>query len=783
MDSSEDEMLSDAVYELEKNLERKEMDFTFTQSTNYQLSDKPSEESLRVLFSKFGHKQFRPMQWQIINSILKDKRDNFSIMTTGYGKSLCYQFPAVYTKGVTLVISPLISLMEDQVLSLTVSNIPACLLGVAQKNTEETLQGIYQNKFSLVYLTPELCTGDFGREVLMEMKSKVKITLIAIDEAHCVSSWGHDFRYSFRHLGTLKEIFPEVPTLAVTATATEPVKLDIIKVLKLKNPQILCSGLDRPNLYFDVRHKSGDIFNDLRQLMIRRGGQWLFPGSTIIYCLSRKEIIEISELLKSHNVSAMPYHAGLNLKLRQSAHEHFLKDKVSAIVATIAFGMGIDKPDIRTVIHYGTSNSMEGYYQEVGRAGRDGLPSKCVTFYAPEDFSVHKFLIEKCRGSGSHKINLLDRMKDYLVTTECRRKFILKYFEGTANLKKNDNCCDNCNKKTSTDNQYDFSEDVTKYLSAVESLRGSFGHGMYIKFLKGSRNAKIQENHRRSIYFGCGADKSEAWWKAIGNFLEMKGYLNKVKVTKNGFPYYIYSTSHTGMAFLSQPESKRKLVEAPSGALADLLRTQLPPSSTGWLSARGEVCKNENVSTHPLSEEDQERVKLFRLLKNARTEFARSEDCMPYMIASDYILMEIAKKQPKSLEELRNLQIDGLTETKITKYCSRFVEIIRNNPVIAAPREEPSEQEEVELNDANDDLLAALCDEMQKQANEEDTQTILDEIGSDASQAKKSKPNPIDCASLHTEPEVVVKKGSSNMGTVSQIAKKKLPAWLSKKKV
>ncbi|CAG9771456.1 unnamed protein product [Ceutorhynchus assimilis] len=345
----------------------------------------PDPRSLDVLSRHFGHHQFRPFQWQIISSMLNKKQDNFAIRATGYGNSLLYQFPALYSRGTTLVISPLISLMQDQVLSLSVANISACLLGSAQAHPAATIEGILNNDYSIVYFTPEFC---WLRKQLYEIKKRCRLVLIDVDEAYCVSNWGQHFRPEFRKLSILKEIFVDVDVLAVTATATKNVYEDIISVLELQNSQVICPDFDRPNLYFKVRPKCQSVLRDLQEVMIRKDGQWMFEGPTIIYCIRRIDTEEICSLLNKNNFKSLPYHTGLSLSVRKHAHEQFVIDKVPIIVATIAFEMGIDKPDVRNVIHYGTSGSLEAYYQEYfeDRAPNLGFRYDCCdNCYVPQN--------------------------------------------------------------------------------------------------------------------------------------------------------------------------------------------------------------------------------------------------------------------------------------------------------------------------------------------------------------------------------------------------------------
>lgn len=418
MDSDDDDALLGAIGGISESGSK-----SATSSENSQPVHEPSGAPsvyLSVLRSKFGHSDFRPMQWRIIRSVLCDKRDNFAVMATGYGKSLCYQFPSVYTGQLTLVVSPLISLMEDQVSALEVMNIEAVFLGTAQKD-REALSKVYQGEYRLVYMSPEYITNN--QDVLMHLAPQ--LTLIAIDEAHCVSHWGHDFRPAFRELSCIRKVVPDVPILALTATATHRVQQDIVKILGLKDPNFSLSGFDRPNLSLEIHPRTDtNPWSDIRKHLESVQG-----ASVIIYCITRRHTEEVVGELKRNKVDCEAYHAGLTIKRRSEVHQAFVRDRIKVIVATIAFGMGIDKPDVRMIIHYGCSQNIESYYQEIGRAGRDGQPAKCILLYNRKDFHTHTILWEGCLFK-NRLVDLQREMKNYVdLRRTCRRAFILKYFD------------------------------------------------------------------------------------------------------------------------------------------------------------------------------------------------------------------------------------------------------------------------------------------------------------------------------------------------------------------
>lgn len=656
--------------------------------------DLPDDKYMRCLSEKFGHSKFRPLQWKIIRSIIENKRDNCVIMATGYGKSLCYQFPSVYLNSITLVVSPLISLMEDQVLALNLSNIPACFLGSSQSN--RTIQkDVIDGQYRIVYLTPEYTTGDNGIMLLKCLEKK--LSLIAIDEAHCVSQWGHDFRPAFRNLDKIRSLLPNIPILAVTATATDTVRADIIKSLKLRNVQSLCTGFDRPNLEFHVR-KQTDMWLDLSSYITNNS-----DGSTIIYCLTRTQTDKITDLLKQKGVQCEAYHAGLTVKQRRESHENFVRDKIKIIVATIAFGMGIDKPDVRLVIHYGVSKDMESYYQESGRAGRDGLPAKCLLFFSRKDFEIHRTLRESSHMSQEYKrtLSLLTlKMQEYIDTRECRRLFILKYFKDEiTNLKCRKFCCDNCNRSITSNKdfdryeglnengEYDFTEDATNLFAALKLYRGGITGAVNI--LRGSKSNTLNEKFFQDKLYGIGKSQSTDWWKAVANLLEREQYLTKEKLKNHKFgasnfvPQKIV-LSPKGIDF-SNKDPKPKLRLKPTIEMFQLLKpkktnslydTSIPSSSSSTVPSSTKTVFN--LGKPNLTSEIENSLRI------VRSALATENDCMPYMIASNKALEKMSTERPLNLSEMKNLQLDGFSDIKITKFGPKFIaaiqEKVKNSP-------------------------------------------------------------------------------------------------------
>ncbi|KAM6268232.1 bifunctional 3'-5' exonuclease/ATP-dependent helicase WRN [Spheniscus humboldti] len=566
----------------------------------------PSESHITCLKTYFGHSSFKPVQWKVINSLLEDRRDNLVVMATGYGKSLCYQFPPVYTGYIGIVICPLISLMEDQVLQLTMSGVPACLLGSAQsKNINEDIKA---GQYRVVYMTPEFCSMNL--KLLQSLDQTIGITVIAVDEAHCISECGHDFRSSFRSLGSLKKALPSVPIVALTATASPSIREDIVSCLNLKNPQVTCTSFDRPNLYLEVGQQSGNILRDLKQFLTRKGSSsaYEFEGPTIIYCRSRKATEQVmSELIKLH-VACGAYHAGMEIKQRREIHHQFMRDEIQCVVATVAFRMAINKPDIRMVIHYGAPKEMESYYQEIGRAGRDGLPASCHVLWTEADLNFNRRLLNEIRNEKFrlYKLKMLAKIEKYLVSNSCRRKIILSHFEDkrlrkvSFGIMGTEECCDNCRSRAScfamsSDSEgglQDFGKQAYQLLSAVGALEEKFGTRVPILFLRGSSSQRLPERYRRHPLFGSGKDWPENWWKLLCQQLMMEGFLREVYrhskfaatcvLTQKGRNWLLKAGSASSPSLLLQSSEDLNLQRRPRGSRRlPVLSTQSSPDAKG----------------------------------------------------------------------------------------------------------------------------------------------------------------------------------------------------------
>ncbi|CAH0386801.1 unnamed protein product [Bemisia tabaci] len=680
----------------------------------------PSPEHLQVLHNQFGHSNFRPLQWKIIYTLLKEKRDLVVVMATGYGKSLCYQYPPVFAKGLGIVISPLISLMQDQILSLQTSNISACCLGSAQTEKHAVMDGLMKGKYRVLYVTPEWCQ-DSNRDFLAELHKKIKITVVAIDEAHCVSQWGCDFRPDYRTLGLLKQGLKDVPFIALTATATTKVRQDISQSLRLRNPEMICTDFDRPNLFLSAsfRYSAQDdmetadsVFDDFKKLMVRDGLNFKFEGSTIIYCPTRKRTEEITLVLKRNGVTCESYHAGLNLEKRQKIHEMFVRDELTVICATVAFGMGIDKPDVRFVIHYGAPKEIESYYQEVGRAGRDGLPSRCHVFYRPADFSSNKHFFVNLKGDyKTHRVKMARLLENYLETKGCRRRLLLSYFQTVdeAKIKQNKKCCDNCLRSSSVLNKYknhvevNLDEDAKLLIKAVKYFNGKSGLTKPIQFLRGQNTKFIQGFMRRSELYGKGQHESEIWWKALGRILLRADLLEEKTCQPFGgfrqgnFPMSVVCVTEDGENFLQNGAESLGIKLEPTEELTKHTKKKPQHIKPQYSASPGEYIKEEpkpipqpEVPAEPTEAEKESELELvlqqslYDALLKTRQNLAFHFQIMPYVVASNLALQALCRHKPQTTQDL--MELEGFNEAKIMKFGEAFIKTV--NEVVSKFRSE-----------------------------------------------------------------------------------------------
>ncbi|NWH77888.1 WRN helicase, partial [Piaya cayana] len=649
----------------------------------------------------------------------------------GYGKSLCYQFPPVYTGYTGIVICPLISLMEDQVLQLTMSEIPACFLGSAQsKNIKDDIKA---GRYRVIYMTPEFSSGNL--EFLQDLDQTIGITLIAVDEAHCISEWGHDFRNAFRSLGSVKKALPSVPIVALTATASPSIRDDIVRCLNLKNPQVTCTSFDRPNLYLEVGKRSGDILRDLKQFLTRKGSSsaYEFEGPTIIYCPSKKATEQVVSQLHKLKVACRAYHAGMGIKQRRETHHQFLRDEIQCVVATVAFGMGINKADIRMVIHYGAPKEMESYYQEIGRAGRDGLPASCHVLWTATDLAFNRHLLSEIYNEKFrlYKLKMLAKIEKYLVSNSCRRKIILSHFEDkqlrkvSSGIMGTDECCDNCRSRAScfavsSDSEgglQDFGKQAHQLLAAVTALEEKFGTRVPILFLRGSSSQRLPERYRGHHLFGSGKDWPENWWKSLCQQLIMEGFLKEATghnkfattcmLTQKGRNWLLKAGSTPNPSLLLQSSEDLNLQKTPRSSRASPVlsvqrspdtkgttrspvkqmslyemfsyerKTKTPPRSSNILNsvAAHSQLKSPLKPSEPVvsSREKELETALYGKLLMARQKVANEKVIPPAVLATNKILVEMARIRPTTVENVK--RIDGVSEAKSTLLFPLLAEI------------------------------------------------------------------------------------------------------------
>ncbi|AAV50562.1 putative ATP-dependent RNA helicase [Acanthamoeba castellanii mimivirus] len=507
----------------------------------------------KLLKMVYGYDNFRPRQYEIINKVINGE-DVCAILMTSAGKSLCFQIPALYLDKPAIIISPLISLMEDQRLILEKLGISSCCYNSNVENKAQMRKDIMQFKYKFIYVSPESVVH--LKDLIVKLEDFQGISLIAIDEAHCISAYGFDFRTAYREITFFKEILPNVPILALTATATNIVAKDICKVLQLKTNEPIKASFDRPNLYLEVRTKSKNPANDIVPIINKYPNQ-----SVIIYCLTKKETQKIADILTVHKVVCGIYHAGLSNEHKTKTHTNFINNKIKIVVATIAFGMGINKPDVRVVIHYGAPKNIEGYYQEIGRAGRDGEKSYCYAFYNFQDFMIQRRFISQNNNPNYQKtqLALLEQMKKYVTLRTCRRKILLEYFD--EETKEKCDFCDNCcgvHKNIVNENvtsKQNVQSEAKLIIELIESIPNrNFGVNMYINILRGSKNKAISPAIRKNKYYGLGSKHSSEWWKEVFDNLIKQGFLQSVSLKTGKFPIQVVKVTNKGVTWVSMAD-------------------------------------------------------------------------------------------------------------------------------------------------------------------------------------------------------------------------------------
>ncbi len=596
-----------------------------------------NEKALQALEFYYGYKSFRPMQAEIIEKITSGK-DTLILMPTGGGKSICYQIPAIIMEGTGVIVSPLISLMKDQVEALKSNGVEAAYLNSSltaaeQRDVEERL---YSGKLDMIYVSPEkLVTKEFVLSL-----SRIKINLFAIDEAHCVSAWGHDFRPEYTHLKFLKQQYPNTPVVACTATADKITRRDIVKQLQMQEPEVFISSFDRPNLSLDVR-PGVKRFEQILKFIKERPNQ-----SGIVYCLSRKSTESVAAKLRAKDIDAEHYHAGMPPQKRAQVQEDFINDKTPIVCATIAFGMGIDKSNVRWVIHYNMPQNIEGFYQEIGRAGRDGVASDTMLFYSYADVQNWKDIISKNESSQNEiKLSKLNRMQQYATSLFCRRKVLLNYF--SENWRDN---CGNCDICKNPPEYFNGTVIAQKALSAIYRLRQNTGLLLLIDVLRGSQRREIfDKGYNKIKTYGAGRDYSFQEWRHYLEQLLNQGYIeiahddgNKIKLT----------TASQAVLFEGEKVQLIKLVTAQQRAEKDR--------------------KKANVKVK--IERNRVRDDVFEHLRQLRATMAREEGIPPYIIFSDATLEEMAAMKPTT--EAAMQQISGVGAQKWKKYGRTFMRAI-----------------------------------------------------------------------------------------------------------
>jgi ATP-dependent DNA helicase RecQ len=589
--------------------------------------------ALDTLTTIFGYPAFRGRQQDIINTVCQDT-DALVLMPTGGGKSLCYQIPALIRPGLGIVVSPLIALMQDQVQALLMLGIKAAFLNSTQSGDtqQQTMVQAQRGDLDLLYIAPERLL----QPQTLDFLQSCQVNLIAIDEAHCVSSWGHDFRQDYLQLGQLAEKFPDVPRIALTATADPRTREDIVERLALRNPSIFIEGFDRPNICYSVQPKT-DPRKQLQAFLAQHNGE-----SGIVYCLSRKSVNETATWLHNQGFNALPYHAGMDGQQRQSHQEKFLNDDAVIMVATIAFGMGIDKPDVRFVAHMDLPKSVEAYYQETGRAGRDGAAADAWMIYGLQDVVRLSRMVDESPARDEHKRverAKLDALLGWCEVTTCRRNQLLSYFG-----EHREHACGNCDVCLRPPVTWDGTEAAQKALSCVYRTGQRFGAGHVIDVLRGQNREKvIKFGHDQLSTFGIGKTYSEQQWRSIFRQLVVRGFLR---------------VDHSRFGALTLAADSRALLKGESQLL---LREDVD---------KPQRRRPKNDYTLEIEDED-----LMDALKMLRKDLAQEQGVPPYVVFHDATLLEMVQHRPRKLSDL--LEISGIGQSKLQKYGDQFLQTIK----------------------------------------------------------------------------------------------------------